>query len=210
MRLRNGEHGYGAVTKLLHWVTVLAIIGQFVLGWTMDADAPTSGADARVDAFEEQGEERAEQQGEAAEERFEAEVEGREDAADSAPSLGDVLTGAAFGDGVDGVEIHVLVGLLVLLLGLVRLWWRRSTPLPPWAEHLGPSERKLESALEKAMLMLLLVVPVSGLLLILVSDDLLPLHVVAQIALLATVAGHVALVLKHTLVREHRHLARML
>ncbi len=25
MRLRNGEHGYGVVTKTLHWVTVLLL-----------------------------------------------------------------------------------------------------------------------------------------------------------------------------------------
>jgi cytochrome b561 len=28
MRLRNGEHGYGVVTKFLHWLTVAAIAGS--------------------------------------------------------------------------------------------------------------------------------------------------------------------------------------
>ena len=32
MPLRNGEHGYGAVTKFLHWLTVFAIVGQFLSG----------------------------------------------------------------------------------------------------------------------------------------------------------------------------------
>ena len=40
MRLRNGEHGYGVVTKFLHWLTVAAIAGQFAVGWTMEADDP--------------------------------------------------------------------------------------------------------------------------------------------------------------------------
>lgn len=38
MHLRNGEHGYGAVTKLLHWLTVAAVVAQFVVGWTMPVD----------------------------------------------------------------------------------------------------------------------------------------------------------------------------
>ena len=36
MRLRNGEHGYGVVTKTLHWLTVAAIIAQFAVGLTID------------------------------------------------------------------------------------------------------------------------------------------------------------------------------
>jgi cytochrome b561 len=38
----------------------------------------------------------------------------------------------------------------------------------------------------------------------------LPVHVAAQVALLASVAVHVGLVLKHTVVRRNRHLLRML
>ena len=196
MQLRNGGHGYGVVTKVLHWLTVLAIVGQFVIGWTMDPDAASDRADDRVRAFEERGEERAERQGEAAEERFEAEVERREEAADA---LGASVSPA-----------HLSVGLLVLALGVVRLVWRRVGNLPPWAEHLSARERTLESWLEKALLSLLVVVPVTGLSLVLLTDDLVALHVAAQLALLGVVAVHVGLVLKHTVVRRHRHLSRML
>ena len=35
--LRNGAHGYGLVTKTLHWLMVIAILGQFVIGYAMDA-----------------------------------------------------------------------------------------------------------------------------------------------------------------------------
>lgn len=38
MRLRNGAHGYGAVTKALHWLTVLTIAAQFAVGYTMATD----------------------------------------------------------------------------------------------------------------------------------------------------------------------------
>lgn len=196
--LRNGAHGYGAVTKVLHWLTVLAIAAQFVIGLSMDADAGADRADARVDAFEERGEDAAERQGEAAEERFEAEVERREEAIEAVG-----YSGTGFG-------AHLRVGLLVLVLGALRLLWRRTTPLPPWAEHLSARERKLESRLEKLLLTLLVVVPATGLALVLVSDDLLAIHVAAQLCLLAVIAVHVGLVLKHTVVRRDRHLARML
>jgi cytochrome b561 len=198
VHLRNGAHGYGVVTKVLHWLTVLAIAAQFAIGLTMDADAGSDRADEQVEAFEEGGEERAERQGEATEERFEAEVERREEAAEA---IG--YSGGAF-------EAHRAVGLLVLVLGLLRLVWRRTTPLPPWAEHLSARERTVESWLEKALLTLLVLVPLTGLSLVLLSDDLVVLHVAAQVALLLVVTGHVALVLKHTVLQRDRHLSRML
>lgn len=216
MEPSGGKDGYGFVSKLLHWLTVLAIAAQFVIGLSMEPDAVADRADARVDAFEERGEQRAENQGEAAEERFEAEVERREDAVDAldespgSRELTDVVTGDALSDGLSGVEAHVIVGITVMALGLARLLWRRATPLPPWAEHLSAAERSFESWLEKLLLPLLLIVPASGLLMALVGGDLLPLHVGAQIALLVAVALHVGLVLKHTVVRRNRHLSRML
>jgi cytochrome b561 len=35
---RTGEHGYGTLAKGLHWVTVLALVAQLVIGYAMDAD----------------------------------------------------------------------------------------------------------------------------------------------------------------------------
>jgi cytochrome b561 len=193
--LRNGEHGYGVVTKLLHWLTVIAIVAQFVVGWTMAAgdDGARERFEQRLDRLEEQ----AEAQGEAAEERWDAEEErleeARPDSDDDGPST-----------------LHVVLGLSIMGLALVRLLWRRTTPLPPWAEYLSPRERQVESWLEKLLLTMLLVTPGTGLLLVAGEDDWLPVHVTAQIALLALIAVHVGLVLKHTVVRRDRHLARML
>lgn len=194
MRLRNGEHGYGAVTKLLHWVTVVAVVAQFAVGWTM-----AGGNDAAEERFEqrlERLEEQAEARGAAAEERWEVEEERLEEAFDA-------------GEDDDVSTLHVVLGLSILALGLARLAWRRTTPLPPWAEHLGPGERRLESWLERLLLTLLLLVPATGLLLVAASTDWLALHVAAQVALLAVIAVHVGLVLKHTVVRRHRQLSRM-
>lgn len=36
--VRNGEHGYGLVTRTLHWLMVTAIAAQFLIGYAMDAD----------------------------------------------------------------------------------------------------------------------------------------------------------------------------
>jgi cytochrome b561 len=215
-RLRNGAHGYGVVTKVLHWLTVAAIIGQFVVGYRMDVDDAFASEDARLDAEANRLEEGAEGQGEAAEEQAEAEIERREDALDAreddaaAEVFGDVVTGRAFGDGLSLPEVHVSLGLVIIALALVRLLWRRTTPLPPWAGHLSHGERRLEAVLEKALLTLLLVVPTTGIMLVVGGDGLLPVHVAAQIALLAVIALHVGLVLKHTVIRRNRHLSRML
>ncbi|MGY1617456.1 cytochrome b/b6 domain-containing protein [Geodermatophilus sp. SYSU D00691] len=216
LRLRNGPHGYGLVSKALHWLTVAALAGQFAVGWAMDLDEGLDREDDRLDAEADAREEAAEEQGEAAEEAAEAESERVEDAFDAreddeaAAVLTDVVRGDAFDDGFTLAELHVALGLLVVVLALVRLLWRRTTPLPPWAEHLSPGERRLEGRLEKALLLLLVVVPATGLLLVAAGTGWLPVHVAGQVALLAAIAAHVGLVLRHTVVRRNRHLARML
>jgi cytochrome b561 len=223
VRWRNGEHGYGLVTKALHWLTVALLVAQVVVGLTMDAhghesaaDLAADAADERADGWEERAEERAEQHGEAAEERVDVEADRRDEAADRLGDRGDhadvaeaLLTGEGFRDGLQGIELHLTLGTVLLVVGLLRLLWRRTTPLPPWAEHLSARERQLEGWLEKVLLTLLLVVPLSGLLLVLGDDDLLVVHVAAQLLLLSVVVIHVGLVLHHTVVRRHRHLGRM-
>lgn len=222
MHLRNGEHGYGGVTKLLHWMTVAALIGQFAVGLTMSGD--DDGADRAADRFRselDRREEIAEARGEAAEEAFDEERKRLEDEfRDSEDERDDdEYVGNAFSDvvtldfpagGVSKPEWHVLLGLSIILLALIRLLWRRATSLPAWADHLSDGERTLEARLEKALLTMLLAVPVTGLVLVAGDDDWLPFHVTAQIVLLAAISLHVGLVLKHTVVRRHRHLSRML
>ncbi len=108
-------------------------------------------------------------------------------------------------------ELHVLLGLVILSLGVVRVVWRRAGGLPPWAPALSAFERRLEAVLEQALLGLLFLIPLSGLLLIGTGeDDYLPLHVAAHLAFFVVVALHVGLVLKHTVIQRDRHLSRML
>ena len=205
MRLRNGADGYGAVTKTLHWLTVVAITVQFAVGWTMGADdAALDLEKQRIDRFEDQ----IKEQGEAAEDLFEPEIDRMQDALDARED--NYFTGAFAEPGLSLPEVHVLLGVSIMVLGLLRVLWRMATPLPPWAEYLSTGQRRLGAWLEKTLLTLLFVVPGSGLLLITVGDDWLPLHIAAQLVLLAAIAVHVGLVVKHTIVRRNRHLARML
>jgi cytochrome b561 len=217
MPLRNGEHGYGVVTKILHWVTVAAIVGQFLVGWTMEGDDEALESEKdRIDALEDAGKELAKDRGGFAEDAFKAEIDRLEDQLDArkheymSAAFSDVFSGDFIGDGLPLSEIHVLLGLWILVLGLLRVVWRALTPLPPWAAYLRPGERRLESVLEKVLLTLLFLVPGTGLLLIVRGTDWLPVHIAAQLVLLGVVAVHVGLVLRHTVVRRDRELRRML
>ncbi|MFF5933452.1 cytochrome b [Streptomyces sp. NPDC012508] len=106
---------------------------------------------------------------------------------------------------------HVLLGLTVLALGLLRLGWRIATPLPPWAPTLSPFERSLAHWTEYALLALTLVVPASGLwLLASGDDDLLGVHITAHVLFFAALALHVGLVARHQLFVRDRLLGRML
>ena len=217
MRLRNGEHGYGVVTKVLHWLTVAAIIAQFAVGLTMGPDdAALEREDERIDALEESGEEAAESRGEAAEEAFENEIDRLEDELKAreddyvSDAFAQVFSGDFIDGGISRPELHVLLGLSIMLVGLLRVIWRATTPLPPWADYLSPGERRLESLLEKVLFTLLFVVPGTGLLLVAGSTDWLPVHVAAQLLLLSVIAVHVGLVLSHTVVRRDGQLRRML
>jgi cytochrome b561 len=205
MRLTNGGHGYGIVTKTLHWLTVAAILAQFAVGWTMGAD--DAALDREKEAIE-QLEELAKHQDEATEEWLENEIDRLDEGLDARED--NYFADAFARDGLSLPEVHVLLGLSILLLALVRVLWRATTSLPPWANHLSPGERRLEALLEKALLTLLFVVPGTGLALLALGDDWLPLHIGAQLMLLAAIAAHVGLVLRHTVVHRDRHLARML
>lgn len=215
MRLRNGEHGYGVVTKVLHWLTVFAVVGQFLVGLTMAADDEAFDREKdRIDALEDAGREFARNQG--VEDFFRSEIDRMEDELDAredeyfSAAFSDVLSGDVLADGVSLPEVHVLLGVSILLLGLTRLVWRMLTSLPPWASYLGGGERRLESVLEKLLLTMLLAVPLTGLLLVVVGTDWLPVHIAAQLVLLTVIAVHVGLVLRHTVVRRDGQLRRMI
>jgi cytochrome b561 len=105
---------------------------------------------------------------------------------------------------------HVFLGVAIIVLAVVRLVWRRHAGLPPWAAGLSRFERGLAHVTERALYALLIVVPATGLWLLLVDDDAVAVHVAAHVAFFAVLALHVGLVLKHQLIDRDRLLRRML
>jgi cytochrome b561 len=177
--------GYRASQKVLHWLTVLAVGAQFAVGYALDLDGDCdppgedrSGGDT-TDAEEERFD------------RLEEQCEARADDHD------------LLGGGFDLAEVHLILGLTVLALGVVRPLWRRVAGLPPWSEHLSDGQRRWVHWTERALLVLLVVVPLSGLLLVATGDDdWLPLHVGAHIAFFVALAAHLATNLRPVILRR--------
>ena len=107
------------------------------------------------------------------------------------------------------LTVHVALGLTILALAVARVLWRRHAGLPPWAETLSRGERFLAHWTERAMLILLFVIPLTGLWLVLVSDDAVGVHVASHIAFYVALAAHIGLVLKHQFVNRDDLLGRM-
>lgn len=107
------------------------------------------------------------------------------------------------------LTVHVVLGVTILALALLRLLWRVRTPLPPWAATLSHAERRLAHWNERVLYLLMFAIPISGLTLVVAGDDALSLHVGTHIAFFVAIAFHVGLVLKHQFVDRDRLLRRM-
>jgi cytochrome b561 len=187
MPLRSGVHGYGSLAKALHWLTVVALLAQFVIGYRMDVDDSGHGRG----------------RGRGGDDDSSGRGRGRGRGGDD--------DGGYLSDPDTLLKVHVLLGVFILTLAVVRVVVRRLDGLPPWAETLSHRERTLAHWTEKALLVLLFVVPLTGIVLVASGDDdVLPLHVAAHIAFFVALALHLGLVLKHQLVDRDRLLARML
>jgi cytochrome b561 len=177
VKARNGEHGYGWVTRTLHWLTVALLLAQFVVGYLLD-DGGSGRGRGRGRGGDGSGQGRGRGRG------------GEEDVLDLLP-------------------LHVALGITIFVIAIVRVYWRLSTPLPPWAESLSATERHIATWTERAMLVLLFVIPVTGLVLVLGDDDALGVHVAAHIAFYLALAAHLALVLGRGLAGRPVLLRRM-
>jgi cytochrome b561 len=167
--------GYHVVTKLLHWLTVVALVGQLLLGYTMEG-------------------------------------------------LSESLTEADEGDADEAlVFLHAWVGGAILVLGVLRLLWRKASTLPPWAPQLSERDRRLAHRTEQALYALLFLMPATGLALLflsgeerevtperdwqppfeLVEDDLLlAAHIGSHVLLYIAVVVHVALAVRRRTVHR--------
>lgn len=178
--------GYRGSQKLLHWLTVLAVAAQLTVGYNLDLDdedcdppgEDLSGGDTS-DAFEDRLD------------RLEDRCEARADDYD------------LVGGGFDLAELHLALGLTVLALGVARPLWRRVAGLPPWSEHLSAGQRRLSTWTERALMSLLVLVPLSGLLLVGTGDDdWLPLHIGAHVAFFVALAAHLSTNLRPAVLRR--------
>lgn len=196
MSWRNGPDGYGLVTKTLHWVTILVLAAQFLVGYAMEADDTRFAADeARLEQLDDRAKELEGAARDAARDevdRLEDQLDARADAAKD-----EFVRDALSAPTQPSLPLaHVALGILVLGLGIVRILWRRQG-LPPWADHLGASSRRIAGATEKVLLALLFVIPVSGLLLLLSGEGWLVLHISAHVAFFVALTVHVGLMLAH-------------
>ena len=194
MALRSGDEGYGWVMKTLHWLVsrhrgavprrLLARSHRRARPRLRPVGRARSGGDTT--AAEEERLDRSEDRCEAAADRAE------ERADDPVGTAWDDLTSGTIGDGGVGLgEAHVLLGLLILTLAVVRVAWRRYDGLPPWSEHLSDGDRRLVHWTERVLLWLLFVVPLSGLLLVATGDEnALRLHITAHLAFFVSLAAH--------------------
>jgi cytochrome b561 len=185
VRLRNNDSGYGLVTKTLHWLTVAAIAAQFTIGYLIDGDSGHGGGG-------EHGSRGGSGHG----------------SGDDRGGVDDFTLG--FGDGDDTlVTLHVMLGLTILTLAVLRLAWRRATSLPPWAPGLSTTERTFATWTERLLYLSLFLIPLSGLSLVFLSDDLLAFHITSHIIFFTALAAHLGLVLKHQLIDRDGLLRRM-
>jgi cytochrome b561 len=175
---RNGEHGYGWVTKTLHWLTVAVLIAQFAVGYLMEDEGGRGRGRGRGGDGSGQGRGRGRGGGEE-----------------------EVIT---------LLPLHVGLGILILVIAIVRVYWRVSTPLPPWDESLSGAERMIAHHTERLMLIMLFVIPPTGLVVLLGDDDLLGLHIAAHIVFFVALAAHLGLVLGRGLRGRPVLLRRML
>lgn len=185
MATTSHDPGYGTVAKFLHWTTFLALVAQFVVGYSIDR----------------------------------------------ADDLLEPVVDTWFGGEDDAlVALHVVLGLTILLLAVVRLVWRRVHGLPPWAPTLSERERRVAGLTEKVLYTTLFLIPLTGLALLLLAgedwelgrrewvapvelvdeDVALGAHVATHLTFFTAFAVHLGLVFKHQFLRRDGLLRRML
>jgi cytochrome b561 len=184
----NETRAYGATSRALHWITVLALGTQLTIGYAMDTDDSGHGRGHSGGHGGGDGRDRGAGSG-----------SGGGHASQHGSRHGGGDDDSLLGHGWDLVATHVALGLVILLLGVVRVVWRRASGLPPWARALSAGDRRLMVLVERTLLSLLFVIPATGLALVLGDDDWLALHVAAHIAFFVALTIHVGIVLRRGL-----------
>ncbi len=140
----------------------------------------------------------------------------------------------AFGAEWDTIfDWHATIGLIVLILAIVRIVWRKTTPLPSWAPGLSKREQTLAHRTEQVMYVVMIAKPLSGYVLAGaapheidlfgtiplgnpfgesggLNDVALAVHIVTGVAFLIAWVVHVGQALRHQFAKKDHLLERML
>lgn len=128
------------------------------------------------------------------------------------------------------VLVHVGLGVAILVLATLRLLWRVTAGLPPWAPGLSATERRIAHRVEQLLYAAMFLIPLTGIGLVLLAgeewelgprlwqapvellddDLLLGAHIATHVAFVVALVTHVGLVLKHQLLDRDGLLRRML
>jgi len=138
--------------------------------------------------------------------------------------------------GYSGGELytwHKSVGVVVLAVVLLRIVWRKTTPLPDWAETLEDWERAVTKWIERVLYACMILMPVSGYVFTMAGGYRFKLfgvfelpvlieknaglaaggewsHLIIGYMIVIALTLHIGLGLKHHLVNKDRFLNRML
>ena len=183
MALTNSASGYGTLTKFFHWMIVILFSMQFLGGHIMTFIGFNS-------------------------------------------SFAGITTNTYY-------DWHKSLGLVALVVAVMRIINRQLGSLPPWAPSLSTAEKTFIHRAEQLFYLAMLVMPISGWFYVmwgnygvnlfsiwemprpLAKDNTLRdvakwVHIVSAWILLATMAAHIGLVLKHQLIKKDGLLKRML
>lgn len=128
---------------------------------------------------------------------------------------------------------HKSIGLVLLALVVLRIAWRKLTPLPDWAPPLTPAERQISSWNETLLYTCMFLMPVSGYLFVMAGDYGVRLfgrfdlpnpigkvewlastarvvHLITSYAIVIIAGSHIGLGLKHHVFDRNGFLRRML
>ena len=128
---------------------------------------------------------------------------------------------------------HKSIGVVLLLLAVLRILWRKLTPLPDWSPVLSPAERAISHWNETLLYACMILMPVSGYLFVMAGDygiklfglhDLVnPIgkqalladiariaHIVISYVIVVVASWHIGLGLKHHVFERNGFLRRML
>jgi cytochrome b561 len=113
------------------------------------------------------------------------------------------------------INMHVLIGLTVLVLAIGRLFWRLTHPAPEFPQTISALDRNLAKTIHAGLYILMIAVPIIGIPNWLwsgqdISRPLMQAHEIAAFTLIALAVAHVLVALYLQFVRHVDIFGRMI